>query len=485
MDRVSTLIGYEWQAYKRRFFRAGLRAGNQGIVLIFSVLIATKYFQLLQRASAEIASGNARLLVQLLTALFLAWLFPLASNGRASLASSKWLHLPLTLWERFLIRSISLVMPPAVWLVIAASVGICYPLAQARSPGAAIVAGFLFIAMAWLTGLTISHLLNSVVWRRFFVAAACALLAAAGLYVLGGGALSDLLAFPFSPTRLVERTAMGEGGITSLTPLGTLVVCSASAGVAALWSLKNSLAAIPVSGTKKISILSAHILPGRVGGLVGKDFRYFRRLLDTYLGLATALLGCLYLLVADAPSTGILMSFIVVVFLCNGALAFNSFGLDNRMGLDRYGLLPLSGRAVLVSKNLAYLMIAGSHLAPMLIIAGWRLGILSSVLGLIEAATIACAYLAWGNWMSVNHPLKMQFFRFANSGAALVDAMGGIVFGSLPGILMISLWRRPGSSMAAGTALILLLTGTLYLASVTRFGRRLEQKRERLAEALG
>jgi hypothetical protein len=62
------------------------------------------------------------------------------------------------------------------------------------------------------------------------------------------------------------------------------------------------------------------------------DFRYFRRLLDTYLGLAAAMLACLYLVVADVPSAGIFWSFIVVVFLCNGALAFNGFGLDNRAG---------------------------------------------------------------------------------------------------------------------------------------------------------
>jgi len=45
----------------------------------------------------------------------------------------------------------------------------------------------------------------------------------------------------------------------------------------------------------------------------------------------------------------------------------------------------------------------------------------------------AGAYLAWGNWMSINYPLKMEFYRFASSGAALADALAGVVFGSLPG----------------------------------------------------
>ncbi len=497
MDRVRTIISYEWRAYWRRFSRAGLRAGNGGIILIVSALIAIKYLQLLLTAAANVANGHSRLLVELLVAIFLVWLFPLASNARETFASRKWLHLPLSLKERFIVRTVSLLMPPSAWLVIAGSLAICYPLAHARNPVAGIVAGFLFIAIAWLTGLTVAHLLNSAAWRTLFWIAAVALLAVAGVYLIRGGTLGNLLSFPFAPTMLVERAAMGSGGgvgrvggtatqtwLPPLISLATLGMLAVAAGAAALWSFKKSLAAAPERSAKKVSILSSHILPGRLGGLVAKDFRYFRSLLDTYLGVAAAMLGCLYLMVADVASTGIFLSFIVVVFVCNAALAFNSFGLDNRAGLDRYALLPLSGRAILLSKNLAYLMIVGVQILPMLFISGWRLGMLASALGLVEAAALACAYLTWGNWMSVNHPLKMQFYRFANSGAALVDEMGGIIFGSLPGIVMIYLLQRQWAGAAGGTALILLLAGTLYFVSVTRFGGRLEQKRERIVEAL-
>lgn len=498
MDRVRTIIGYEWRAFWRRFSRSGLRS-NQGIVLILSGFIAIKYLQLLITASANVAKGSLKLLGLLLTAILLVWLFPLASNARETLASRKWLHLPLSLKERFIVRTISLLMPPSAWLVIAGSLAICYPLAHARNPGVGIVAGLLFIATAWLTGLTIAHLVNSAAWRKLFWTALLALLVVAGLHVIRGGTPGDLLSSPFSPVMLVVRAAMGEGGeggeggnwgtairpwptpLISLTTLGILAV---AAGAAALWSFKMSLAAAPGGSAQKTSILSSHMVPGRLGGLVAKDFRYFRRLLDIYLGLAAAMLACLYLIVADVASTGIFLSFLVVVFLCNGALAFNSFGLDNRAGLDRYALLPLSGRAILLSKNFAYLMIVGVQILPMLFLAGWRLGTLTSALGLVEAAAVACAYLTWGNWMSVNHPLKMEFFRFANSGAALVDEMGGMIFGSLPGILMIYLLHRQGAGAAGGTVLILLLTCALYFGSVTRFGGRLEQKRERIAAAL-
>jgi hypothetical protein len=485
VDRVRTIISYEWRAYWRRFSRAGLQTGNQGIVLILSALIAIKYLQLLVTASAGVANGNFRLLAQLLGAVFFVWLFPLASNARETLASRKWLHLPLSLKERFIVRTVSLLIPPSTWLVIAGSFAICYPMAHARNPGAGLVAGLLFIAMAWLTGLTIAHLLNKAAWRRLFWITALVLSAVAAVNVVRREAAGELLSFRFFPTTLVERAAMGDlGNLAILISLATLGILSVAAGAAALWSFNKSLAAAPEGSPKKISIFSSSIVPGRLGGLIAKDFRYFRRLLDIYLGLAAAILGCLYLMVADVASTGIFLSFVVVVFLCNGALAFNSFGLDNRSGLDRYALLPLRGRAILLSKNLAYLLIAGVQISPMLFVAGWRLGILPSALGLVEAVALAGAYLTWGNWMSVNHPLKMQFFRFANSGAAVVDALGGIIFGSFPGILMIYLLDRSGRGVAGGTALILLVTGTFYFVSITRFGSRLEQRRERIAEAL-
>lgn len=482
MDRVRLIITYEWRAYWRRLSRAGLRS-NQGIILLLSLLVAFKYVQVLRVAAANLATGNAKLLPQLLAAIFLVWLFPIVANRRETIASRKWMHLPLTLGERFVVRAVSLFIPPSAWLVIAGSFAILYPLSQARNPVAGTAAGLLFVLMSWLTGLTIAHLLNSASWRKLLWVAATATLIVAGSYVIKGERAENLLSAQLLPTRLVADAAIGSAGNESLTSLTVLIVLTIAAGSAAIWSFKRSLIFVSQSGGQKI-FLSRLGLPGRLGGLVLKDFNYLRRLLDTYLGLSAALLACLYLIVANELSAGVFWSLIVIVFLCNAALPFNSFGLDNRSGMDRYALMPLNGRAILLSKNLAYVMLIGAELVPILVLAGWRLGILASALGLVEAVALACAYLAWGNWMSVNHPLKMQFYRFANSSAALVDAMGGIIFGSLPGIAMIYLLTRQGASAIGGIALILLLTSALYLASVVRFGSGLEQKWKRIAEAL-
>jgi len=482
VDRVKLIITYEWRAYWRRFSRAGLRS-NQGIVLLLSVLVAFKYVQVLRVAAANLAIGNAKLLPQLLTAIFLVWLYPVAANRRDTLASRKWMHLPLALGEQFIVRAFSLLIPPAVWMLVAGSIAILYPLSQARNPIAGIVAGLLFILMSWFTGLTIAHLLNSASWRKLLWIAATATLIGAGAYVIKGGRAENLLSAQFLPTRLVTNAASASAGSAFLTSLTVLVILTIAAGIAAIWSFKSSLLSVSQSGGQKI-LFSTLVLPGRLGGLVLKDFNYLRKLLDTYLGLAAAMLTCLYLIVANETSTGIFWSLIVIVFLCNAALPFNNFGLDNRSGMDRYALMPLNGRAILLSKNLAYVMIIGAQLFPILVLAGWRLGMLAVAFGLVEATALACSYLAWGNWMSVNHPLKMQFFRFANSSAALVDAMGGLFFGSLPGILMIYLLQWPDARRSLGVALILLVNGALYFVSIMHFGNRFERRRERISEAL-
>jgi energy-coupling factor transporter ATP-binding protein EcfA2 len=113
----------------------------------------------------------------------------------------------------------------------------------------------------------------------------------------------------------------------------------------------------------------------------------------------------------------------------------------------------------------------------MLVIAGWKLGVVTSALGLVQAAALAGAYLTWGNWMSVNHPLKMQFFRFANSGAASVDAMGGVFFGSLPGVVLIYVWQTRGAEAVGAMHLWVTQFGPLRRDS-GRYLKRRERRQE-------
>jgi hypothetical protein len=273
---------------------------------------------------------------------------------------------------------------------------------------------------------------------------------------------------------------MGEwtgGAIVSLFAL------LAIAYLAALWSFGESLEARTKSRAQNRWLLDSFKLPGRLGGLITKDFRYFRRLLDPYLGVLVVILCAVHLVIAVAPSADVFRISILLVFSANSAVAFDLFGLENPSSLDRYTLMPLTGRATLLSKNLACALLIGAQLFPLLLLALWRLGLWISFGGIIEALSLAVAYLAWGNWMSVSHPLKMQFYRFSSSSAALADSIAGLIFGSLPGVVAIYGLRQG----QRGILLISLVSSVffgLYVLSLTRFGKRLESDRQTLAAAV-
>ena len=100
--------------------------------------------------------------------------------------------------------------------------------------------------------------------------------------------------------------------------------------------------------------------------------------------LASALC-CLHLLVAENPSADVARIVVLVVFLGNSAIAFNLFGLDDRSGLDRYILLPLTGNATVLSKNLAFAVLVGAQLLPIFALVSLRLGVGETAGELLEA----------------------------------------------------------------------------------------------------
>jgi hypothetical protein len=478
MDRTATIISYQWRAYWRRFHRGGkLTVGNQGIALLILLLIFVRYLQWLHLAANNLAAGKTRLFEFLLTIVFLAWLFPLATSDADTIANRRWLHLPLSLKKLLVVRVSSLLTAPTAWIIVAASLSLLYPVLYAGRGAVGIAATLLFVLLSTLTGLTLSQLINVAWWRRGFVIIGSVSVGAIAFY------LSRWNASPHTqvlPTSWVTQAILGRHTVLTLLILA-LLCCAAYA--AALWSLRLSLTHDDAPAGRR-SAIAAIGFPGKLGGLVAKDFKYFRRLLDVYLQALAVGAGCVYLATAELPTRGTFLAFIVIFFLLGAAVPFNSFGLDQSAGLDRYALFPLPGKAIILSKNLAYLVVIAIQLTPLLLLAGWQLGMRASGIGLVMATAQAFAYLSFGNWTSVSHPVKMQFFRFASSGAALADAMAGIVFGSLPGILMIYLLHRQEGRAAWQIPIVVLLFAALYVTSVERIGKRFERHRETIASAL-
>lgn len=469
-----------------------MNAGNQGILLIFAILILARYLQALHTAAGELTQGRPRVFQSLLFAIFLVWMFPLVSSARSDNSLRKLQHLPLTQRELFLLKLLTLLFPPYSWIVLGGSLAISYPMLRAPNRTAGLTATFLFIAFSAFTGLTVAQLLSRSVFRKLFFAA----LLLSGLFVFyltqTDGVARVLSLAAYLPATLVISAALATNPWAAVLALGVLTTL---AFFAALGSFKLSLETTQKRRTRKWArfgllasslggSLASSLRLGAVGGLAAKDFRYFRRLLDPYLGVLVAALGCLYLLTATVASAGVFQIFLLSVFVPNSALAFNLFGLDNRAVMDRLKLMPVTGRSVLLSKNLAFVMIVGLQVLPLILLACWRLGPLAGALGTLEAAALTAMYLAWGNRMSVNHASRMLFFQFSSSTGALLEAMAGIVFGSLPGVVFIYSLRAGGGDSAWKIAAVVFVSGAFYFVSVWRAGIRFEQKQDKIAATL-
>ena len=482
MDRLAGIVRLQWRTYWRRFSRGkDLTVGHQGITLIVTVLIFLKYLRLLGAANVELAQGNTTLVESLLAGIFLAWLFLPMSIPRASTDFRSLLHLPLSARELFAIRIVSLLITPYSWIVVAGSLAICYPLAHAHSPWAAISATLLFIAMSCTTGLVVTHLLSIGVWRRLLFAV-LVLLCAPAAYLLSGKAVARLWqVFWALPTDLVARAALGKNPTLAI---GSLLVLNILTLAAARWSFGYGLANAQEAGSRRRLDSILFRLPGTAGGLAAKDFRYFRKLLDPYFGLLASALCGVYLVSSDAPSVSVVGISFIIIFIPNSPLAFNSFGLDTRSGLDRYALLPASGATIMQGKNLAFMIIAGAQVFPIILLASWRFGLSVGLFGLLEAASLAGAYLAWGNWMSIKFPTKMQFFRFAPASGSLPEIIAGLVFCSVPGILTVYVLGTKAAQGIWVALFTLLLCATLYWLATIQSGRRFEQQREKILRSI-
>ena len=79
-------------------------AGNQGIALLIFGLVFVRYLLWLRIATINLSQGKTALLEALLAGIFIAWLFPLAGSSQMSVATRRWLHLPLSLKELFRLR---------------------------------------------------------------------------------------------------------------------------------------------------------------------------------------------------------------------------------------------------------------------------------------------------------------------------------------------------------------------------------------------
>jgi hypothetical protein len=110
---------------------------------------------------------------------------------------------------------------------------------------------------------------------------------------------------------------------------------------------------------------------------------------------------------------------------------------------------------------------------------GWR----EVSFGLIEAAALSFAYLAWGNMNSVSAPYKMRFYR-ETGGGSVFDALIGMTLCSLPGVAIIYLTQFNSDLLAAKLVSVLALTTLVYLVLLHFAGRKFERVWQKISNRL-
>ena len=479
MDKVAGLLDFQWHAYWRRLQRAGnLTRNNVGVLVLLGTLGVLRYHQQLPFAGKQLSIGEASRYRFLLAVVFLLWMLAAIGESRRSISSRALLHFPLSVKSLYFVRLVSVFVSPFSWTVLMCSLVLVHPVSKAPSPFLGITALLLFLLVALLSSLIAADLLI-IGWARWLLLVSLIGISAALIAQRLTGK-SFVAPGQWLPNQLAANVAISSRPAVSLAWLGCLSIIAL---LVSFWTFAAGLHSQSWRRSQRLALLPSLSMVGKFSGLVRKDLRYSFRLLDLYLAVPIVVLFNVYVISNNAPSPFAFWIAANVVLLPFTSLAFNSFGLDNSLGLDRYSLFPLSSGETLVSKNLSFGFVALVLFGTMLPLGSWKFGPGASVQALMICVLEGLSYLSYGNWLSVNDPFKMQVYRFSSGGSA-VDALMGVIIGSLPGALAIYwLYHDETGAWWKILALLILYVG-IYLLSLKRSSRALERNWESLRASL-
>ena len=375
------------------------------------------------------------------------WLSVVAEDASISLTSRHLLTFPIDVGSLLGVRILSLFCSPVAQLIALGSLISLWPFFYARHTVLGGVAALLLFALALGLAMSVSHLLSVAESRRKLLVPAAIISIALGAFFFAQGlqGIEQLAAgVAFTPPHLVTALAVAATPSATFIPLIMLLAISAPVCFLLFWSFRRSLFRQTAKRAEGRATGSVLWFPGRFGGLVRKEQYYFRKLLDLWLGLLLVLAISIASLFGSPPPI-VRQSIILIVFALNVNVIMNCFGMDTTAELNRYSILPLRGKEVLLVKNLGLTVIVAAQLALLILTAAWRSGPVEAGAEIIEAAVLLLSHLAWGNMVAVAAPFKMQFYRLASGGAPLT-AMAGAMIGSVPGLSLMVLFRLHSES---------------------------------------
>lgn len=475
MDRVRTVLGFQWRAYWRRVRRAGnMSTNNVGLLVIVGGIALIRFFQQLPVLQAQLEKGNTTRFEAFLLVAFLVWLLPVTGESRRSISARALLHLPLSTLQLYAIRVGSVLISPFSWAIVICSLILSYFVSAAPNSVAAVTTLWLFLLLGFLTSVAVTDLFAHAVMRRLLLLVLILATFIGGLSWFGSiGSLNDFL-----PNRLAARVAISPSPWRQML---VIVLLIAVAFVISLVAFSKSLEGGETKRTGTFGLLTD--LPGRFGGLIKKDVRYAFRLLDVYLVLPVLIVMDIYLVSNPEPAASVVWASTIALLFPLMALAFNSFGLDSSLGMDRYRLLPLSGRQLLVTKNGSVSLIVILLFSLMWPLVVWKLGWSVAAVATLLIVLGLLGYFSFGNWMTVKQPYRMQFYRFA-SGGSVVDALMGLMLGSLPCVIAIFWLVQHGYAALWRVGLMVAIYVVIYILSLNRSARALENRSESIRAVL-
>ena len=144
-------------------------------------------------------------------------------------------------------------------------------------------------------------------------------------------------------------------------------------------------------------------LPGAAGGLAQNHLRELLQLLDVWFALIVAAGGVYYcrFFPHSDPAAALVFGHLVVLLM--STLAQGHAGFDADAAQQRLRLMPVSGRAVLFSKDLAWLILA----LPMI-----------ALFPLLPSVAAALTALAMGHRTSAGPPVEQKRWSFASGKLA-------------------------------------------------------------------
>jgi len=518
------LLPYLWRAYWRDVGKRGVwRNANMASVTAFGIIGLPIFAMLLIFAVVSFRDGvtdRGLLLIEMaLTGIFATWLMlPLlvsSVSGRGQgLELVRMRQFPLSILQLFHVGALASLIQPVYWILMIASVLLLVAIGFSPLPLPGVVAGLLLVVSAavlsWALGLLLAAVVSSRRGRELglgflafgmaplwfvltgdveYEAGALTMTIADHNYLLFDetgrqGLLTDLRAW--TPSAWVTAAATGTAPLRGFLCL--LVLLGGSLAVAVL-SLRRQVSQPPEtlgsSASRQRSISPILGLPAPLGVAAAKELRYLSRTLDALMGYVGGAIAAIWMLVRPENGPWVIALVMPLVVFNEMVIPLNNFGLDGA-AVDRYRLLPLRGRQVILSKNIAYVLLVLIELALPVLVALFRVGVPYTLACLCGCLSVCCLTMTWGNFVSVRSPAAREFFNFDSSEQAggMLPILYAMLIWLLPGGLGVGLLQVSNWAFLAGELALLAVAVAIWHSTLGSAGRQFATQVETMREKL-